>query len=83
MTIKSLHKKQQPPKSSCCFVVLHIIIFRLIRFRHLQSHFLLNVYIGLLMLKAMLDLNDDEAFEEIMFDIRFQYALRTTSFEQQ
>jgi hypothetical protein len=42
-----------------------------------------NVYIGLLMLKAMFDLNDDEAFEEIMFDIRFQYALRTTSFEEQ
>jgi len=42
-----------------------------------------NINMGLLMLKAMFDLTDDEAFESILFDIRFQYALRTTSFDEQ
>lgn len=42
-----------------------------------------NVNMGLLMLKAMFGLSDEEAFECILFDVRFQYALRTTSFEEQ
>lgn len=42
-----------------------------------------NINMGLLMLKSMQGLSDEEAFEEILFDIRFQYALRTTSFEEQ
>jgi hypothetical protein len=42
-----------------------------------------NVIIGALMIKELLDLTDDEILEAMMFDIRFQYALHTTSFEEQ
>lgn len=42
-----------------------------------------NVIIGTLILKELLGLTDDEALEGLLFDIRFQYALHTTSFEEQ
>ena len=42
-----------------------------------------NVIIGALILKEMLGLTDDEVVESLMFDIRFQYALHTTSFKEQ
>ena len=43
----------------------------------------INVTIGALMLKEMLGLSDDELLYSICCDIRFQYALHTTSFEEQ
>lgn len=43
----------------------------------------INVMVGALMLKEMLGLSDDELVDSICCDIRFQYALHTTSFEEQ
>ena len=43
----------------------------------------INVIIGALMLKEMLGLSDDELLSSICCNIRFQYALHTTSFEEQ
>lgn len=42
-----------------------------------------NIIIGSLVLKELMNLTDDEIVESLMFDIRFQYALNTTSFEEQ
>ena len=42
-----------------------------------------NAVIGSLILKEMFSLNDDELLESILCDVRFQYALHTTSFEEQ
>ena len=42
-----------------------------------------NIIISALILKELLGLTDDEIVESLMFDIRFQYALHTTSFEEQ
>ena len=42
-----------------------------------------NVIIGLLILKEIFGLPDEELIGSLHFDTRFQYALRTTSFEQQ
>lgn len=42
-----------------------------------------NVIVGALILKEALGDTDDEIVEALMFDIRYQYALHTTSFEEQ
>ena len=42
-----------------------------------------NVTVGSLMLKEILGLSDDEMVTGIVFDIRFQFALHTTSYEEQ
>ncbi len=42
-----------------------------------------NVIVGALILKEALNVTDDEIVEAIAFDIRYQYALHTTSFEEQ
>lgn len=42
-----------------------------------------NVIIGLLMLKELFDHTDDNLLETLIFDVRFQYALHTTSFQEQ
>jgi hypothetical protein len=42
-----------------------------------------NIIIGTLILKELLGLTDDEVMESLMFDIRLQYALHTTSFREQ
>lgn len=42
-----------------------------------------NVQIGALLIKELANLSDDELLESLMFDIRFQYALHTTSFAEQ
>ncbi len=42
-----------------------------------------NVVIGALMLKDLLNMTDDEIMEAMMFDVRFQHALHTTSFKEQ
>lgn len=43
----------------------------------------INVIIGLLLLKEIFQLTDEELIGSLHFDTRFQYALRTTSFESQ
>lgn len=42
-----------------------------------------NVIVGALILKEALSDTDDEIVQALMFDIRYQYALHTTSFEEQ
>ena len=42
-----------------------------------------NVILGILMLKEIFCQSDDEAMQSLMFDIRYQYALHTTSFKEQ
>lgn len=42
-----------------------------------------NIIVGALIIKEMFDLSDDEMVENLMLDIHFQYALHTTSFEEQ
>jgi hypothetical protein len=42
-----------------------------------------NVIIGALIIKELFDLSDDEVVENLMLDPRYQYALHTTSFEEQ
>lgn len=42
-----------------------------------------NVIVGALILKESLGVTDDEIVQALMFDIRYQYALHTTSFEEQ
>ena len=42
-----------------------------------------NVIVGALILKEALGDSDDEIVQALMFDIRYQYALHTTSFEEQ
>ena len=38
---------------------------------------------GALIIKELFNMSDDEIVETLMFDIRFQYALHTTSFDEQ
>ena len=42
-----------------------------------------NVIVGALILKEALGDSDEELVEALMFDIRYQYALHTTSFKEQ
>ena len=42
-----------------------------------------NIIIGSLILKEFMGLDDEEVIESLMFDVRFQYALHTTSFKEQ
>lgn len=43
----------------------------------------INVVIGSLMIKEMFGLTDEELLESILFDVRYQYAIHTTSFSEQ
>ena len=42
-----------------------------------------NIIIGACIIKELLDLSDDEMVEGLMLDVRLQYALHTTSFDEQ
>ena len=42
-----------------------------------------NVIVGALVIKELYGYTDDELVEALMFDVRLQYALHTTSFEEQ
>ena len=42
-----------------------------------------NVIVGALIIKELFDYSDDEMVENLMLDFRIQYALHTTSFEEQ
>lgn len=42
-----------------------------------------NVIIGALLIKELFDYSDDEIVENLMLDLHLQYALHTTSFEEQ
>ena len=42
-----------------------------------------NIRIGALIIKELFSLSDDEVVENLMLDPRYQYALHTTSYEEQ
>jgi len=42
-----------------------------------------NVYFGLLILREIFNQSDEEALNSLMFDIRYQHALHTTSLQEQ
>ena len=42
-----------------------------------------NVIVGALIIKELLGYSDDELVEALMFDVRLQWALHTTSFDEQ
>lgn len=42
-----------------------------------------NVIIGSMIIKELFDLSDDEVYENILLDPRYQYALHTTSMKEQ
>jgi len=42
-----------------------------------------NVYFGLLILREIFNQSDEEALNSLMFDLRYQHALHTTSFKEQ
>lgn len=42
-----------------------------------------NVIVGGMILKEMFELSDDQLLENLIADLRYQYALHTTSFEEQ
>ncbi len=42
-----------------------------------------NVIVGVLIIKELFDYSDDEMVENLMLDFRVQYALHTTSFDEQ
>lgn len=42
-----------------------------------------NILVGACIIKELLDYSDDEMVEGLMMDVRLQYALHTTSFEEQ
>jgi len=42
-----------------------------------------NVYFGLLILREIFGQSDEEALDSLLFDIRYQHALHTTSFAEQ
>ena len=42
-----------------------------------------NIIIGALIIKELFDYSDDEIVENLMLDLHLQYALHTTSFEEQ
>ena len=42
-----------------------------------------NICVALSIIKEMFDLTDEEIVENVLFDIRYQYAIHTTSYEEQ
>jgi len=42
-----------------------------------------NVQVGALMLKELNGMSDDEILQSLLFDVRFQYALHTTTYAEQ
>lgn len=48
-----------------------------------RSNTSVNICIGALIIKEMFQISDDEVVENLMLDPRYQYALHTTSFDEQ
>ena len=48
-----------------------------------RSNTPVNICVGALIIKEMFQISDDEVVENLMLDPRYQYALHTTSYEEQ
>ena len=59
--------------------------FRVLYSDRTQSKFItpVNICVGALIIKEMFQISDDEVVENLMLDPRYQYALHTTSFDEQ
>lgn len=59
--------------------------FRVLYSDRAQSRFNtpVNVIVGAMIIKEMFQISDDEVIENLMLDPRYQYALHTTSFDEQ
>lgn len=59
--------------------------FRVLYSTRSQSRFNtpVNICVGALIIKEMFQLSDDDIVESLMLDVRYQYALHTTSYEEQ
>ena len=59
--------------------------FRVLYSTRSQSKFNtpVNLRVGALIIKEMFQLSDDDIVESLMLDVRYQYALHTTSYEEQ
>ena len=48
-----------------------------------RPNYPVNIYFGLLILREIFNQSDEEVLNSLMFDIRYQHALHTTSFQEQ
>ena len=81
---KALDKSWAKPFSEDIFPVIDEEPFRVLYCEDNGSpNTPVNIIIGACIIKELLDLSDDEIVEGLMLDVRLQYALHTTSFEEQ
>ena len=82
---KILEKSWAKPFSDIIFTNIDEMIFAPLYSdkRNSRPNAPVNVIVGALILKELNGLTDDEIIEECEFDFRYQYALHTTSYENQ
>lgn len=82
---KILEKSWAKPFSDIIFSNIDEMIFAPLYSakRNSRPNAPVNVIVGALILKELNGLTDDEIIEECEFDFRYQYALHTTSYENQ
>lgn len=82
---KILEKSWAKPFSDIIFSNIDEMIFAPLYSdkRNSRPNAPVNVIVGALILKEINGLTDDEIIEECEFDFRYQYALHTTSYENQ
>ena len=82
---KILEKSWEKPFSDIIFSNIDEMIFAPLYSdkRNSRPNAPVNVIVGALILKELNGLTDDEIIEECEFDFRYQYALHTTSYENQ
>ena len=83
---KILEKSWAKPFSDIIFSNIDEMIFAPLysdNKRNSRPNAPVNVIVGALILKELNGLTDDEIIEECEFDFRYQYALHTTSYENQ
>ncbi|MEI3014146.1 MAG: transposase [Ruthenibacterium lactatiformans] len=57
--------------------------FRVVFSKCFTTQYPVNTIVGALIIKELFALSDDEIVENLMLDIHYQYALHTTSYEEQ
>lgn len=82
---KALEKSWAKVFAEDIFPAINEKPFRVLYSERTQSHSNtpVNICIGALIIKEMFQVSDDEIVESLMLDTRYQYALHTTSYEEQ
>ena len=80
---KALEKSWAKPFAEELFPMIDEEPFRILYDKVGFPNTPVNIIIGACIIKELLDLSDDEIVEGLMLDVRLQYALHTTSFEEQ